>query len=219
MHEMNESISQLHNIFDALNEKYFDGMLEQPIITVQANKSKNVYGWCTTQKVWESKDKTIKKYEINICGENLSRSVLDIACTIQHENCHLWNIQNEIKDVSANGKYHTKKFKKCAEENGLIITEGQGIGWSITNPTDEFKEFIESLNISEEAFNIYRVCEEKQIKDKGNKKPRKPKVEWTCGCGTVIKSKKDDLNILCGDCNQKFTKKVTEGLDGEDDGE
>jgi len=219
MHEMNESINQLHNIFDALNEKYFDGMLEQPIITVQANKSKGVYGWCTTQKVWESKDKTIKKYEINICGENLSRSVLDIACTIQHENCHLHNIQNGIKDVSANGKYHTKRFKKTAESNGLIISESKGIGWSVTAPSDEFKEFIKSLNIPEDAFNIYRICESDKDGKEKTKKPRKPKVEWTCSCGIVIKSKKDDLNVICGDCNQKFVKKVTEGLDGEDDGE
>lgn len=217
-HVMNKAINVLHDAFDAINEKYYDGILEPCIITIQSNgKNKNSMGHCTVQKVWKEKEGDNSKIEINIAAEFLSRPVLDIMCTLNHEMVHHFCASNDIKDTSNNFVYHNKKFRDQAEARGLSISEQKTIGWSITTAKPEFEEFIKSLNIDENAFSMYRVSVSNKIEKK--KKPRKPKIEWTCSCGTIIKSKKDDLKIKCCECNENFVKKVTEGLDGDNDGE
>lgn len=85
-------------------------------------------------------------YEISICPEFMDRSIYDICATLLHEMVHLWNLQNDIQDCSRGNTYHNKKFKKVAEEHGLIINYDKRIGWSLTKLQPTTKEFINLHN-------------------------------------------------------------------------
>lgn len=85
-------IEKLENLFSKFNEKFYNGELQTPIITVSPDTTKGAYGWCTAWKAWSNKQPEQKKtadlaamgkedlenlkkdegfYEINICAEHL----------------------------------------------------------------------------------------------------------------------------------------------------
>ena len=51
------AIDELQRNFKMLNEKYFDGELEKPVITILTDVTSGAYGWITKNEVWSSKDK------------------------------------------------------------------------------------------------------------------------------------------------------------------
>ena len=66
------AIDELQRNFKRLNEKYIEGKLERPVITIHTDTTSGAYGWITADKVWSTKD--AKHYrEINICAEHLNR--------------------------------------------------------------------------------------------------------------------------------------------------
>lgn len=128
----------LEKIFRALNAKYFNGELEEPIITIQSTP--RAYGHVTVAKAWQRGDTT--RHELNIGAGTLARPIENVVASTLHECVHLWNIQNGIQDCSRGGQYHNKKFKYAAEARDLKISYDSRIGWSITEPTDALCEFI-----------------------------------------------------------------------------
>lgn len=108
--KFHEAISNLEQLFDQFNEYLFEGELEKPVITIQADTTAGAYGWCTTQKIWKSGDD--EYYEINICAEHLNRSIKEVCATLIHEMVHLDNLYDGVSDTSAGGRYHNKKFKE-----------------------------------------------------------------------------------------------------------
>ena len=121
----------LEKIFRALNAKYFNGELEEPIITIQSTP--RAYGHVTVAKAWQRGDTT--RHELNIGAGTLARPIENVVATTLHECVHLWNLQNGIQDCSRGGQYHNKKFKEAAEARDLKISYDPRIGWSITEPT------------------------------------------------------------------------------------
>ena len=128
----------LEKIFRALNVKYFNGELEEPIITIQSTP--RAYGHVTVAKAWQRGDTT--RHELNIGAGTLARPIENVVATTLHECVHLWNLQNGIQDCSRGGAYHNKKFKEAAEARDLKISYDPRVGWSITEPTDALCEFI-----------------------------------------------------------------------------
>lgn len=99
----------LEKIFRALNAKYFNGELEEPIITIQSTP--RAYGHVTVAKAWQRGDTT--RHELNIGAGTLARPIENVVATTLHECVHLWNLQNGIQDCSRGGQYHNKKFKEA----------------------------------------------------------------------------------------------------------
>ncbi|MEK5061012.1 hypothetical protein BK126_26215 [Paenibacillus sp. FSL H7-0326] len=203
-------IKELYKAFRILNTELFNGELTEPAILIQyqGNRSRNIYGWCTEKKIWISQDKAIKKYEINITAEYLVRGLTEIIHTLIHEMVHLYCSENGIQDTSRGGSYHNKKFKAYAERVGLTVEFNKSYGWSQTSLTPLRKSWIESLDLDPEAFvlNRYSWGDEDEDEDKEqDDKPKKPKPVWCCPTcqDPKIKSKKK-LNIICGDCMEKF---------------
>ncbi len=128
----------LEKIFRALNAKYFNGELEEPIITIQSTP--RAYGHVTVAKAWQRGDTT--RHELNIGAGTLARPIENVVASTLHECIHLWDLQNGIQDCSRGGQYHNKKFKEAAEARDLKISYDPRIGWSITEPTDALCEFI-----------------------------------------------------------------------------
>lgn len=203
---MNSSIETLYKIYDALNEKYYNSSLPEVIMTIQDSKGK-YYGWFSWNR-WdaiktdsadseensEENAENSKVHEINITPEFLARPFEQICATVNHEMVHLYCHLNDIKDTSNKGKYHNKKFKSEAEKRGLSISKENGIGWSVTTPTEDFIEFINSLNLPD-SFYLFRVMPPKvSASSSGSQK------KYVCpNCGMKLRGK-SGLHIMCQDC-------------------
>jgi len=131
---------------------------------------------------------------------------------------HLYNLQNNIKDVSRGNTYHNKHFKQTAEKCGLIVEYDSRIGWSITKLNDETEDFIEA-NANKEVFTLTRGIHRGIELPTGNEseepgetdpeeKPKQSSRKYICpGCKTIIRATKD-VNVICGDSNVPFEKEA-----------
>ncbi|WP_291221786.1 hypothetical protein [Gemmiger sp.] len=102
----------LEKIFRALNAKYFNGELEEPIITIQSTP--RAYGHVTVAKAWQRGDTT--RHELNIGAGTLARPIENVVATTLHECVHLWNLQNGILELAAERGYSVNKL---AERSGI----------------------------------------------------------------------------------------------------
>lgn len=186
-------IIKLEKVFDALNEKYFNNELHRPVITIQSDTTKGAYGWCTNYKAWV--DGEIENYEINICAEYLNRGVKALAETMLHEMVHLDNVNKGIQDTSNNGFYHNVKYKKAAEQHGLIVEKDNKYGWCRTELNAEAEAFVEGLGF--EDTNIVR----KKI-EKAKKTSKNNSIKYVCPCcGAIVRATRPVM-IGCMDCNE-----------------
>lgn len=185
-------ITDLENLFTALNNHYFNNQLEEPVITVSPDNTKGAYGWCTSYKAWKNGE--TEHYEINICSEYLDRGTEAVAETMLHEMVHLKNLMDGIKDTSNNGFYHNTKYRKTAEQYGLTVEKDPKYGWCKTSMTEETKQFIESLELDE-----ITVVRKKMMKPVRASKSNS--IRYICpGCGAIVRATKPVM-IGCMDCN------------------
>jgi len=203
INNLQPAIAELHKAFNLFNEHFYNGALPQVIIAVQAKGKTSAYGWFTPGKVWETKDD--EKHEITITAEFLNRDYEEIMRTLHHEMIHLYCHTNDIQDTSRGGTYHNKKFKQESEDRGFYYEDDapdKKYGWSFSKLTPETIDFINSWDIDKEAFTLARkdMTAEKKAKKKSNI------VKWVCECGTIIRSSKPEINVICGDCEQRFQK-------------
>ena len=204
----NRVTQYLNKVFKLINSEYFDNELEMPTITIQSTVG--AYGHVTTSKVWESGKAS---YELNIGADYLDRPIENIVATLIHEGCHLYAMQNGIKDTSNRGVYHNKRFKALAEDRGLIIEKHSRYGWTITTPSEATINFCIDNDLQEVLITRHTGITFTGVGTgkNGNGTPVKPtapkkgnSIKWICPCcGAIVRSTKI-LNIVCGDCNEKF---------------
>ena len=212
----NRTVQYLNKVFKLINAEYFDGSLEMPTITVQSTVG--AYGHVTTSKIWKN-EKGVATYELNIGADYLARPIENIVATLIHEGCHLYAMQNDIKDTSNNGVYHNKRFKILAEERGLSVSRHDKYGWTTTEPTEETINFcidndLQEIMITRDTgFSFVGINRGGKAGD-GADNLMKPKtkrgnsIKWTCPCcGAIVRSTKI-LNIVCGDCNEQFVMEI-----------
>lgn len=206
----NRVTQYLNKVFKLINSEYFDNELEMPTITIQSTVG--AYGHVTTSKVWKTESGKAS-YELNIGADYLDRPIENIVATLIHEGCHLYAMQNGIKDTSNRGVYHNKRFKALAEERGLIIEKHSRYGWTITTPSEATINFCIDNNLQEVLITRHTGITFTGVGTgkNGNGTPVKPtapkkgnSIKWICPCcGAIVRSTKI-LNIVCGDCNEKF---------------
>ena len=205
-------IDELHRAFYLFNKHYYNNKLPEPAILIQnRGNKKNVLGWCSVNKIWKNNMNNERKWEINLVAEYMNRGLFPIMGTLLHEMAHLYNLSNNIQDVSRNGTYHNKKFKETAENAGLIIEHDKRIGWSITRLNNECMKFIKDNGFSEEVFTLSRLEPLEAYKsgdddEEGNiiEKPKQSTRKYICPtCGTIVRATKD-VKIICGECNIDF---------------
>lgn len=95
----------LEKMFRSLNDHYFNGEVEEPIITIQSTPK--AYGHVTVSKTWH-KNNGEWRHELNIDAGTLDRPIEDVTATLLHEMVHLYHLQNNVKDCSRGGTYHNK---------------------------------------------------------------------------------------------------------------
>ena len=193
----------LEKIFRALNTNYFDGQLEEPIITIQSTP--RAYGHVTVAKSW-SKANGETRHELNIGAGTLDRPIEEVVATMQHEMVHLYCLANDIKDTSRGGAYHNKRFKAEAEKRDLQISYDSRIGWSITQPTDALIEFILEQGWSEIMMNRSEGYFIRGTGGTGGQggAPYTPKPsnvrKYQCPCCHNSVRATKEVNLICADC-------------------
>lgn len=195
------ALEELYRIFAILNKDKFDGKLPEPVITIQKTRM-NAYGWFTPDRTWRDKnneDSDETSYnEINIDPRWFNvRTPADIAETLLHEMCHYYNRVNGVKDC--NGQVHNKKFKRVAEDVGLVVEKGKSVGFGYTSMSDELKTYMdEVVKPNEKAFEYFRSA---PIKTAAGGTKKKTLFKYTCPeCGQEVKGKRD-VTIKCGICD------------------
>ena len=205
--------------FEVLNEVYFDNALPPVVITIMS--SPRTYGHFTVGKIWKAEENHFN--EINISAEHLDRNIENVMATLQHELIHFYCQLNNIADTSQSGRYHNKNFKREAEARGLSISYAKYIGYSVTEPSQEFIEVLQSNGI-EKPMNINRDgvmgiagiggngsgddngkggADGKGIQT-GKRKTSTRKYQCPC-CGNSFRATKE-IRVLCMDCNEQYIK-------------
>lgn len=216
MNIIGTALTELYRVFNILNRDKFENVLPEPVITIQKGKGLSM-GYFTLDKVW--KDKTDSEdnlaaeetdteafYEINIDPRYFyGRDAIAIVGTLLHEMVHYYNKHCGIKDCS--GNVHNKKFKKAAENVGLIVIKGKSVGYGYTEVSGELKDYIMTkVNPDESVFEYFRAGSKPKSKRK-----KKSLYKFTCpNCGQVAKAKNGAI-IKCGTCDV--------GMDMEDVGD
>jgi DNA-directed RNA polymerase subunit RPC12/RpoP len=196
-------------MFRLLNKTYFNDELERPVIAILTDTTSGAYGWISVNKVWSSKDHAWFR-EINLCAEHLNRPVELVITTLQHEMCHLWNIQHEIQDTSRGGTYHNQRFKEVAETSGLLVEKDSRYGYCITKPSPIFTELVKKSCragcFKLERAKTYRDGTPKVTKtgadgrEKTVTRTKQSSRKYVCSqCGVIVRATKE-VNIICGDC-------------------
>jgi hypothetical protein len=198
----------LEKIFRAVNARYFNNELEEPIITIQSTPK--AYGHVTVAKAWQRGNGT--RHELNIGAGTLDRPIENVVATLLHECVHLWNLQKGIQDTSRGGQYHNKRFKAMAEQCDLKISYDPRIGWSITEPTDALCKFIleqgwDDIRMNRiEAYYMPRGTGTSNATGKpAGSIPNSHSIKYVCPCcGNRVRATKI-MNIKCADCDMLMT--------------
>ena len=141
-------------------------------------------------------------YEINIVPDyidNSEDSMVSLIGVLIHEMVHLSNISKGIKDTSGTGnRNHNKKFFKLAQEVGLTAEKLPGVGYAMTEPTEECVEYIKNVvKPDPEKLKFFRYIPAKPKKETPEKKKF---IAWVCpGCGMEAKGE-EGMNLMCSDC-------------------
>lgn len=197
----------LEKMFRALNAEYFDGALDEPIITMQ--NTPKAWGHVSKARIWQVKESNL--HELNIDAGALNRPIENLTATMIHEMVHLYCIANEIQDASRNGTYHNKRFKAEAEKRAIQIEHDKTSGYSVTSPTPELCDFVIKQGWQDITMTRWGLDNIKTGGSSGSKDPEKGKEEggekkksstrkYQCPCcGQSVRATKA-VNILCGNC-------------------
>ena len=186
-------IENLEFLFVVLNEEYFNGELEKPVITIAPDTTKGAYGWLTNWRAWQEEG-TEGYYEINLCAEHTARGYKALAETLLHELVHLYNLQKGIKDCSRGGTYHNRKFKIMAETKGLMVEQSQKNGWAYTQLNPETNRFLDTVT------GIDFVLFRSKVESSSSTKKSSSRKYVCTQCGQSIRATKE-IKILCGECS------------------
>ena len=211
-------VTALEVSFDYLNNRFYEGALPRPVITMSEGKDRyRGWFWGGTKenpdagKIWHTKDGSQDANELNVCSDSLNRSFEEIVDTLCHEMVHCYNNMMHIQDCARSGSRHNKKFKEAAEAHGMKWNppvEGdeasqadyKRVGFSRVSLKDEVKdEVYEALKGLREALTIYRdtTCAGKK---KSSKKSNVIKYMCPC-CGNSVRATKEVM-IMCMDCEE-----------------
>ena len=165
-------------------------------------KTGRTMGHFTHAKIWKAGEEQF--HEIMVSANYFERGARAVLGTLLHETAHSLDLQAGIQGVTGDG-YHNKKFKATAEALGLTISQAQGIGWSVTEVSDECAErWADELALIENALALMADSEAGGARTKGRNKNLKVAV---CGCGEKIRlsvSVLEKSRPMCQNCGEEF---------------
>ena len=196
---LSNDVKTLERLFEKLNDRFYDGKLPKPVLTIQTKGKVNAYGWFSVGKVWVDKAANTKMHEINVSAEYITRPIDDVVATLLHEMVHLHCSYNGIKDTSNRGVYHNRRFKTEAENHGLIITKGQ-YGWHVTELNEEAKKFLKEIRAKD--FTLCRYGQGSGENTPKTTQRKKSSIKWVCPCCGGIARTTKRFTLICGECDE-----------------
>ena len=204
----NRAAGYLNKIFDLLNQRFFESALSRPTITIQSTPK--AYGHFSLRAdTWISK--LGGTHEINIGAGTLARPIEEVAATLLHEMVHYFNYENGVQDCSRGGTYHNGRFRRAAEERGLIVKHSDKYGWSHTAPNEELLDFVIEegltdilINRNEQSgFVIGGGSGTHSGTDGGAPKASSTRKYICPCCGTSVRATRTG-RIACMDCGEQM---------------
>lgn len=203
-------VTALEAGFDWMNDRFYDGELERPVIVLAEGEKARAMGWFTYYRPWHLKDSDVTACELMVASDYLDRGFEHVVETLAHEMVHCYNFAHEIKDCARSGSRHNKLFKQTAEEHGMHWKKPETdeekadykkVGFARVALNDDVKdEVYEALGQLKEALVLYRD-------KRGNGKNVKKKsgvIKYMCPCcGNSVRATKE-VNILCSDCDERM---------------
>lgn len=164
-------------------------------------KTGRTMGHFTHAKLWKSGEESF--HEIMVSANYFERGARAVLGTLLHEIAHSLDLQNGIQGVTGDG-YHNRKFKATAEALGLTITQAKGIGWSVTEVSDECAtRWADALALIENALALM-ADSESAGKTKGRNKNL---LKAVCDCSSIRASATViEQGVTCNKCGQVFRK-------------
>jgi hypothetical protein len=187
----------LENAHEIIREK--TGAPRATILVTR--KTGRTMGHFTHAKIWKAGEENF--HEIMISANYFERGARAVLGTLLHETAHSLDLQAGIQGVTGDG-YHNKKFKATAEALGLTITNAQGIGWSVTDVSDECAErWAEALALIENALSLMADTEQAG-KTRGRNKNL---LKAVCKCSSIRASATViEQGVTCNQCGEVFIK-------------
>jgi len=223
------SVEECERFIQFLNKRFSLGLREDLIVLISESDSPNTKGHfrpSKSPKSWRvqeqgkgdlafkqqneeptaQKDKPI--HSIVLTAHSLKDTPYE---TLAHETAHYINeIKGEVSPKAYTNNYHSKEFKKRAEEMGLIVEKVANYGYAFTRESPEFREMLKEFKPNEQAFKIFQALAENKGKGKKGRL-----LKFVCSCGCIVRSAKNEekpLRAICGYCDTPF--KIKE--EGED---
>jgi predicted SprT family Zn-dependent metalloprotease len=199
-----ENYKVFDDAYKFFNEKLFNSLLPECLITFQKGKISNLgYFHYNIFSSRNNADDKISELALNP-NRFPDRSDEDILGTLVHEMCHMWQATVE-EDPPA--KYHNKVWANKMELLGLIPSATGEEGGKKTgiqmhhyiDPNGKFlqytKEFLENNKLQWNGKKDVKLVK---------KKRKKTKFKFICpGCEQTIWAK-EDAEILCGRCQEEL---------------
>jgi hypothetical protein len=221
----NPTISQFkafESAYDYFNERLFGN--ELPSVILNLSRKSKAMGFVAPFRWRKAEDEKGKGniHELSINPEILSMGLIEVYSTLVHEQAHIWQYTHGTP--SRNG-YHNKEWADKMLAVGLIPSDTGKEGGNMTGQNmSDYPEidgvFLEALEEMPESFKLPFVSIEGDLRLKlttgitedgeegetegGTATPKaKSKNKYSCPCGCNVWGK-IGLNILCGDCGEKF---------------
>ena len=213
----------LSELFDMLNDEFFDGVLAKPVISIDS--SIDTYAsFCLRPDAWQSTEHG-DQYALNVSSEYLHLGIQELCCSLIHEMVHEYNWcyinpaigKDVVKDCSRGNMYHNRKFKEEAERRGLIIDRDQLYGWTITSAGPRLLDWLQTVELAD--IQLHRTIPQFAVMGGGGTvsggskgkstagSERKPRYkEYICPCCKVkVRSNATQiLKLRCEDCEELF---------------
>lgn len=185
-------LDALNDLFDKLNERFFENTLSKPVITIQGDRKSTALSRFTPWESWQAGEDNAT--EINISANLLDSEPLDKATALLREMCCLYAYQNNVKVFTRGGTYLNKRFKDIAEMRGLTVEQRKKNVYTETKLTAEARKIIEPL-----LSGFQRLKRVEGVKG-SDKKPSSTRKYACPKCKKSARATKA-VNILCIDCN------------------
>lgn len=219
-----QQFNALNQAYQYFNRELFGGQLPGCILTF--SRKRNAHGFMAPGRWRRVDEQEHSTHEIALTHITLYREPIKVFSTLVHEEVHLW--QFEFGSPSRGG-YHNQEWAEKMEEVGLMPSDtgepgGKKTGQHMTHYIIPGGRYEQAFNAMPETFLLpFTSLEGDLVKSmlagtagtspepepgKTTSTPLSPparnKTKYTCpGCQKNVWGK-PDLNLICGDCNERF---------------
>src|ERR1700730_17249056 len=204
----------LTGAYDFFNGRLFGGRLPRCLITMQ--RQKGAYGYFAGKR-FGTRDGEEVTDEIALNPAHFrSRTTKESLSTLAHEMCHL---EQDHFGTPSRKAYHNKEWAGMMKAIGLIPTATGEVGGKETGqkvshyiqPGGPFDIACTELETSGFAMRYVELWSDEEAR----KKKAASKTKYTCPACGLNAWGKPDINLVCGDCDERMEADEAEGGSGE----